>query len=1173
MQLEKIKLSGFKSFVDPTTIPINGNLTAIVGPNGCGKSNIIDAIRWVMGESSAKHLRGGSMADVIFNGSSGRKPVSTATVELIFNNSANRLGGEYAQYDSIAIKRQVGRDGSSTYTFNGKTCRRKDVTDLFLGTGLGARSYAIIEQGTISRMVESKPEDLRVHIEEAAGISKYKERRQETETRMKNTRENLERLTDVRDEVDKQLAALQRQATKAEQYTALKQTERRLKVELLAMRWAAFQTTATQLQAKLETVASAHNTEFSEVRMLEQAVLTQRADYKILQTTYEKNQGAYYEVAAEVGQLEQTIRHTEKAHEQTLREIDRLTAQAIQATQDLEIDQAALDDMTTTLLSLETAIMTAMATENACGTIQQQAQQQQRDWQQQWDQYRTENAQHKEQAEVQRVTIAQYEQQSRQLQNRLDKLHTEQAELNIRPLNEAQLQLESELTQLELEQAECQVLLQTTTQHIHQQQTQYKALQTQLHDLQSTQHTVTGKITSLELLQQHAMGKDNKPLQTWLTKMQLSDRQRLAELITVEIGWETAVETVLGDDLEALCIEQMADWLPCLNQLNDQSLSLLATSNISAKPSAQPNDFIALTDKIKAPWSLDSLLGHIYCASDVCNAQLVLPHLQAHESIITQDGVWLGANWVKVIRVKDAKQGVLQREQQLRNLKQQQSALSASLTILTEQQHNLDISLKSTAEQHNSLQQQEKTATAETAHTRSRLHVCNTQIQQQQRRLAQLTDEIEETKAEAQEVNEALSEAAALQLNANEALTAASHLQQQLENTRQQLQRQQSLSDLALQEARQQLQQHITQRESLRASINLTEKQIDRLKLQQQQAQEQQAQKEQQLQELLLPMDDERYDLEQLIDKKQRLDSQLREQRQTLQKTEQSIMHVSELLLKKQQSLELHKQHLTSIRFEQQECDVRQQTVIEQLQELEADVTTVLKDLNSDAQEAIWKPKLEKVTAQITSLGAINLTAIDEYQTQAQRLKFLNEQHTDLMTALEALTQAINQIDKESRQRFKETFDKINSGLQLKFPKLFGGGRAYLELTDQNLLETGVNIIAQPPGKRNSSIHLLSGGEKALTAVALVFAIFELNPAPFCLLDEVDAPLDDANVGRFSQMVAEMSATVQFLYISHNKATMEIAKQLAGVTMKEPGVSRMVAVDIEEAVNMAEAHG
>lgn len=1171
MQLEKIKLSGFKSFVDNTVIPINGNLTAIVGPNGCGKSNIIDAIRWVMGESSAKHLRGGSMTDVIFNGSASRKPVSTATVELVFNNTDNKRGGAYAQYDSISIKRQVNRDGLSQYLLNGAKCRRKDVTDLFLGTGLGARSYAIIEQGTISRMVESKPEDLRIHIEEAAGISKYKERRQETEMRMRSTRENLERLIDLRDEVEKQLNHLQKQAVKAEQYTQLRKQERRYKLELLAMRWQTYQHTGQELEQNLQAVVVEHNQLFVLVRDLETQIASQRVDYKTHQQRLEQCQGEYYQVSAEAGQLEQSIRHKEKDHDQTLLEIARLEQQAAQSQADLAGDSEALEDIQTSLLEMETTLANAQQQEHSCLQTQQQVQQLYNDWQQQWEHFRTESTRHKGQKEVQQAKIAQFEQQNRQLQSRIERLKNERDDLLASDLTDEIEILEERIAELNEQQAQVQMYLQSLSGQMTQYREQLRSVQNELKDKQSQQHSLVGKITSLELLQQHAMGKDNQKLTHWLQQMGVQQQQRLAEFVEVEAGWEVALETVLGSFLEAICVEQAKPILAGLTQLTDQSLSIIETGkSFSDFPNTSKVTAPTLISKINTPWPLSGLLGGIYCADDLETAQSLIADLQAHESVITLDGTWVGQSWSKVVRAPDSKQGVLQREQNLRAYKQQSSQLESELTALHEQLSLTELRLKETESGRDSNLQQEKSLAAELAKEQSQLHINSAKMQQQQRRLQQLDEELEDTLAESSEYAEHIIMAETLQTTANAALESLIQEQQALEQQQQQLQQQLQEAGNALQAARQAVQTQVTQRESLRASENLTVKQIERLKLVQRQTQERQDELQKNLDELLSPMDDDRFELEQLSQKKQAFEHTLQGQRQTLQESEQRVTRLQEDHVAAQRNLERLKQQLDKIRFEQQESDVRQQTVTEQLQELEADVADILKELPNDSDESVWKARLEKLSAQISNLGSINLTAIEEYQAQSERMTFLTDQYNDLTEALETLNQAIIKIDKESRLRFKETFDKINSGLQLKFPKLFGGGKAYLELTDDNLLESGVNIIAQPPGKRNSSIHLLSGGEKALTAVALVFAIFELNPAPFCLLDEVDAPLDDANVGRFSQMVADMSESVQFLYISHNKATMEIAKQLAGVTMKEPGVSRMVAVDIEEAVSLAE---
>jgi chromosome segregation protein len=1176
MKLEKIKLSGFKSFVDQTVIPISGNLTAIVGPNGCGKSNIIDAVRWVMGESSAKHLRGGSMADVIFNGSSGRKPVSTASVELVFNNTEGKLGGEYSQYDTIAIKRQVSRDGTSLFMLNGSRCRRKDITDIFLGTGLGSRSYAIIEQGTISRMVEAKPDELRVHIEEAAGVSKYKERRNETETRMKHTRENLERLDDLRDEVEKQIKHLQKQAEKAEKYTELKKQERQYKLELLAMRWNTYHQAAKQLDEKLQTVAHEHNRLFVSVRDIDKNIEFKRAEHKSQQQHTNNSQGEYYQIVAEVSGLEQTIKHSESSREQTVIEINRLRLQADQSLNELEADVQQLEEIKEALFEAEESLIVAEERQEEVLFNQQEVQQQRNAWQQQWEAYLTTSSKYREQAEVQRVKTVQTENQNRQLQIRLDKLHSERSDLSASDFQAEIEALESGIEMIELQRETFQSQLENQHQHIREQRQQIKQCHDQLHTRRSEMQSVKGKITSLELLQQHAMGKDNKHLSTWLESVNLSKNQRLAEFLDVQPGWEAAVETVLGSYLEAICVESAAQVIPGLQHLTDESLMLIETESVGATSAVQQVAWATevaptyLLDQVKAPWDLSNLLSGIYCIDDAETARALSLQLKTHESVIIPDGTWFGPGWIKIIRAKDSKTGVLQREKDLRLLKQRLEELHLEIEAFEEQLETAEIGLKDAEVQREALQHQDASLGSELSLKNAEFSAHSARFEHQQRRLEQVSNDIDDMNREMTDNAETLAESLLLLEQAEQSMAGQEQNKQTLEALNLDLQSRQQRIDQSANEARQQVYSTRAQIESLRSSESLTSKQLERLQLQHQQSLVRIAELEKNLQQTLTPMDDEKRQLEQMLLDKERLESLLKQHRQLQDELEAEITGQAEEHVRVQRALEQQKEALDTIRFELQESKVRQQTVNEQLKEIDADVEQVLQSLPEQAEENTWKRTVDDLLAQIERLGTINLTAIEEYRAQSERISFLNEQHADLIEALQTLDQAISKIDKESRLRFRETFDKINTGLQEKFPKLFGGGHAYLELTEQDELESGVNIIARPPGKKNSSIHLLSGGEKALTAVALVFSIFELNPAPFCLLDEVDAPLDDANVGRFSKMVEEMSASVQFLYISHNKVTMEIAKQLTGVTMKEPGVSRMVAVDIEEAVSLAE---
>ncbi|MDD2659311.1 MAG: chromosome segregation protein SMC [Methylococcales bacterium] len=1173
MKLEKIKLSGFKSFVDQTVIPITGNLTAIVGPNGCGKSNIIDAVRWVMGESSAKHLRGGNMADVIFNGSSGRKPVSTASVELVFDNSEGKLGGEYAHYNSIAIKRQVSRDGQSLFLLNGSRCRRKDITDLFLGTGLGSRSYAIIEQGTISRMVEAKPEELRVHIEEAAGISKYKERRSETETRMRHTRENLERLDDLREEVDKQLKHLQKQAEKAEKYTALKKQERQFKLELLAMRWNAYHQAAKQLETELQDVAAEHNRLFVELREIDNAIEAKRAEHKTQQQLLNSAQGDYYTVVAEVSSLEQAIKHHQASHEETLLEIKRNRLQAEQSLSQLESDLQALEEIKQALLESEENFHYAQERQEEIIQLQQDTQQQRSSWQAQWEAYRTMSSKYKEQAEVHRVKAIQLENQNRQLQSRMDKLNSERAGLSSSQLQSDIETLDADIEIIGFQRDNHQAQLEQLHHQIREQRHQVKQLHDTLHTRRSESHSIKGKMTSLELLQQHAMGKDNKNLSAWLESMNLGEKPRLAEFLEVEQGWDTAVETVLGSYLEALSVASAEPVIPGLSSLINESLTLFETRTkaVAAYPTGdEQTTKPALLNKVNAPWDLSALLSGIYCAGDHEAARALSIILDPQESVITPDGAWFGPGWIKISHAKDSKTGVLQREKELRLLKHHQEELQLEISSFEDQLANTETGLKEAEILRESIQQQDNKLGSELSLKSAEFSAYSTRWEHQQRRLEQIANDLEEIIRETGENADVIAECKLLQEEAEAVLAQQEQNRQNLETANQLLQARQDNTEHSVNEVRQQVYSLNAQIESLRSSEVSTSKQIDRLQTQHQQSIERIADLEKKLQQTLTPLDDEKKQLEQRTLDKDQLEATLKKQRRLQEAIESEITQLSEEHTRVQRALDKQKEALDTIRFELQESKVRQQTVNEQLKEIDADAEQVLKFLPDQADEPHWKSKVDDLTTQIERLGTINLTAIEEYKSQSERMNFLNEQHADLIEALQILDQAINKIDKESRLRFKETFDKINSGLQEKFPKLFGGGQAYLELTEQDLLESGVNIIARPPGKRNSSIHLLSGGEKALTAVALVFSIFELNPAPFCLLDEVDAPLDDANVGRFSKMVEEMSASVQFLYISHNKVTMEIAKQLAGVTMKEPGVSRMVAVDIEEAVSLAE---
>jgi chromosome segregation protein len=1166
MRLDKIKLAGFKSFVDPTTLPLPGNLVGIVGPNGCGKSNLIDAVRWVMGESSAKHLRGGTMADVIFNGSSTRKPVGMAAVELVFDNSQGKAPGEFAQYPEISIKRQVTRDGLSTYLLNGTRCRRRDITDLFLGTGLGSRSYAIIEQGMISRLIEAKPDELRELIEEAAGISKYKERRHETELRMGHTQENLDRLQDLRDEVGKQLESLKRQARKAEKYTALKADERRHREQLLGLRWRKYDGLFQAHRDSLTEYEHHFRERFGEDRALAEALDQQRERHEALQKTLAEQQGRYYELGAEISRLDQAIKHARKTRENLLQEQDRLREEQEQALFSLDHDREQLETLREERAAVELEGTEARAALAEAERIRQAADGELRDLRQAAETLVADIGRRRGQAEVQKARLKQLEQQERQLQSRRERLAQERAELETLLRSEGLDELRETAAEVDVERAELHARLDELNGRVQDERERARASQEALNTVRAELHGLEGRIASLETLQQHAMGKNRAALQAWLAERALDRAGRLAECLEVHPGWETAVERVLGAHLEALCVNSTEPLLPHLDGLADEPLGLFETRPANG---AAPPEEGCLLGRVQSPWDLQPLLGSVYCADSLAAARTLSHRLAAHESVVTPEGYRLGPGWLAIQQPENGKAGVIQRERELRAAKARRDELAGHAQALEDRRAAAEASARAAEEERDRLQAQDRTLAAEQTRLKAELSAATARCEQAGKRLRQLDLERDDLDGQGADQAEDLAETRTLLFEAEEALREWEPRIAELAERRQRAEQRAQEAETALRAARDRATALRSRLESLAASETLTQRHLEQAKARHEQALSRMDAVLSRMDEAEAPGEDEHLALDGLLEQRAQAERTLAELRRRAAESEAEIRRLSEAKLRNEREFEAVKQRLEQIRLDLQANEVRRQTVREQFAELGADPDAVLADLPPKADETTWQQRVTELAEEITRLGAVNLTAMEEYQAQEERKQFLDQQHQDLADSLATLREAIEKIDRECRSRFKDTFDKINAGLQRMFPKLFGGGHASLELTERDLLETGVSVMARPPGKRNSSIHLLSGGEKALTAVALVFAIFELNPAPFCLLDEVDAPLDDANVGRFSQLVKEMSEKVQFLFISHNKVTMEIAQHLAGVTMKEPGVSRIVAVDIDAAVELA----
>ncbi len=1169
MRLKNIKLAGFKSFVDPTTVVFPSNLSAVLGPNGCGKSNIIDAVRWVMGESSAKQLRGGSMADVIFNGSTHRQPAGHASIELTFSGCEGHISGEYAKYDEISIRREVSRDGSSDYYLNNTRCRRRDITDIFLGTGLGPRSYAIIKQDTTAKIVDSKPEEFRVHLEEAAGISKYKERRKETLNRIKHTRENLERLNDIREELGKQLIKLERQAAAAEKYKILKGEEFSYKTQLIALQWRDCEQQMESFREKLESTETHNQSLIAKVRELEAELEESRVGQAEKNEEFQLVQSDFYQLGNEITRTEQQLLNSEQRLEQLQSELEQVsedftTLEALQ-TSDSESERQIREELeTVTPLASEYKENATLNDERLS-----EAEVALQDWQERWEQFSQAKAQATQSAQVEQTRLQQIEQRQRDADKRINQLKDEQSRFDLASVEEqicesqqAHLEASALLEEYENQMASSQSDMQTLREAIRELDITYKDKQTVLQQSK-------GRLASLEALQQAALEIKDNAVAALIERNQLTDAKRLAELIEVEEGFTHAVEVVLGDNLQALCIDSFDALANEVEQLSQGELNCIRLSP-SEVSSSTNSSYPSLASKVKGPKAVTALLADIYCVDNLAQARRALDELGPEAQVITADGLWLSHTWMRLARKDVSDDSVIRRQQELTQLGEQVEQLTQKCAQLEEALFAKREELNALEQNKESTQQAINEQTKQISACESQLKIKEARATQMRTRLAQINREIEEL-AESQalaleeyESARSIWEDALSQLETHDSETDSltsegQSLRERLMSVRQE---QQHTSDLA--------HEYEVKLETLRSQLQVTAQNTERQKHQLETYRERKVVLERSIAENDTPIEEHKAVLAELVEKRVESESKVQEARQALEAFSQKVRELESSRHNQDGGIEQVRQELEQLRLKRHEYQVRQQTLDEQMAEYEITVETVFETMPEDADLKVWESEISRIQSRISRLGAINLAAIEEFDELKERKVHLDSQNEDLESALTTLEDAIEKIDAETRNKFKETFDHVNRDFKMLFPKVFGGGSAELELTDDDLLEAGVLIKARPPGKKNASVHMLSGGEKAMTAIALVFAIFQLNPAPFCMLDEVDAPLDDANVMRFSNLVKEMADKVQFIFITHNKVTMEMANHLLGVTMHEPGVSRIVSVDVEDAMALAE---
>ncbi len=1165
MHLKKIKLAGFKSFVDPTTIPITSSMTGIVGPNGCGKSNVIDAIRWVMGESSAKHLRGDSMADVIFSGSNSRKPVGKASVELIFDNTDGKAPGQYASYAEIAIRREATRDGTSTYFLNKTKCRRKDITDIFLGTGLGPRTYSIIEQGMVTRIIESKPEDLRGFLEEAAGISRYKERRRETENRIRHTRENLDRVNDIRSELEKQLARLKRQASNAARYKELKKDERLLHAQLLALRW---NNQNARLQ-EMEAIISSKQTELEKLiaaqRESEAAIEAIRAEQSEANDKLSAVQEEFYSLGGEISNVEQSIQHARDTRSQQVREHEQVNHSWEEATQHLQSDLETIETLSRLLEEKEPEVVRSAELRDKATEEREEAEQTMQAWQSEWHTFSEASKEPEKVREIQRARITQLESHISQLNERSRKI-ADEAEAIARNLGDTDLaQMRSQAQQVDQNLEQQAQSLESIEERIRSQKLAREELTDELEESRGERQALAGRMASLQELQAAAQGKHNHAVQDWLASNGLNEAPRLSGRIEVESGWERAVERVMGASLNAVCVDDLNRFGSAVGDMQQSDLMLMDGNGAGAVEQA---DGRRLSQLVQSDIPIDSFLSSVRIAESVTDALSMRDQLANGETVITRDGVWIGKNWISVSSEEGARAGILRREQEIQSLEEKLAVLDEKIGSLQSQASTMKNELEQLETERDEKRRTLNDANRERAGLFEQLGHKEARIEQLQSRKTQVDSESVEVTAQLEHDQREMESARALLSEAEGEHGEHEQRREQLQQQRIQLEDRLQLARTNASAARDAAHELEIERQRMRTTVDSTQQSVARLKGQLQHLEQRREELAGKLSQGDQPEVELKAKLEDYLKKRLEVEERLNSAREVAGTLEGRLREQEQGRSAQEKRVQQQREAMESDRVQRQEIIVRRDTLVEQAQETGHELSQVVNELPEEANESDWQEKLEGVERRISRLGAINLVAIEEFEEESERKQYLDRQHEDLSKAMETLEDAMRKIDRETRTRFKETFDKVNTGVQEFFPKLFGGGHAYLELTDDDLLSAGVAVMARPPGKRNSTIHLLSGGEKALTAVAMIFSIFQLNPAPFCLLDEVDAPLDDANVERYSKTLESLSRNTQLIYITHNKISMEKADVLIGVTMSEPGVSRLVAVDVDEAMEM-----
>nr|WP_315193458.1 chromosome segregation protein SMC [uncultured Aquabacterium sp.] len=1170
MRLNSIKLSGFKSFAEPTHFQLPGQLVGVVGPNGCGKSNIMDAVRWVLGESKASELRGESMQDVIFNGSGNRKPASRASVELVFSNEDARAGGQWSQFAEIAVKRVLTRDGTSSYFINNQPVRRRDVQDVFLGTGLGPRAYAIIGQGTISRIIESKPEELRLFLEEAAGVSKYKERRRETENRLKDTRENLTRVEDILRELNNNLDKLEKQAEVAARYRTLQEQGTTKLHQLWFLKHRDASSEEARIHAEVSEATNALEARMAELRGVEAELEHVRQDHYAASDALHEAQGSLAEANLEVSRLEERIRYVVEGRqrvEQRLAELKAQNAQWATRSDEAQVEleelagKMAMSEEQAEILAAqaEELAMNVPALEDAVRSATQRANEQ-----------RGVAAQVQQQIQLLAAESRNVDDQARQVQQRRERLRTEVQAL-VAP-DQARLQeLQQQLAALEEDQAVLEARLGELSESVPVLDDARKAAQADSQQQAARLADRSARLEALRALQDKVQTEGK--LKPWLAKHGLDSLQGLWTRVHIESGWEGALESALRERLSALEVGRVETVRAFEGDAPPAKLAFYSppASGIQNTHHTLPrlSDLLRLNDAgLKA--LMNDWLEGVYTAANLEQALAGRSQLTHGEVIMTPAGHAVSQFAVSFYAPDSEQAGLLARAQEIENLDKEVRAQGLIADDARSALIRADAAYTDGSQRLN-------TARREGAESQQRVHQLQVEVlrlsqqaEQASSRRGQIDEELAEIDAQLEGLQErrALGEARfeELDISLGEAQEKHAQLEElviEAERKLNQAREQSRALERQAQEATFGVRSMAARRGELQRGIETATQQIHANEAAFAQLHEEQSR---------LNDASAQTGLDEALALRVQREGALSQARQRYEDLSAQLRRADEQRIQFERSLQPLRDQITKLQLEQQAASLGGAQFMEQLTTAEVDLAALAEAIERDGVKLFGlQAEIDRIQREINALGAVNLAALDELTAARERKGFLDSQMADLLDAIGTLEDAIHKIDLETRDLLGATFNTVNEHFGRMFPSLFGGGSAKLVMTGDEILDAGVQVMAHPPGKKNSTIHLLSGGEKALTAIALVFAIFQLNPAPFCLLDEVDAPLDDANTERYARLVKNMSSGTQFLFISHNKIAMEMAEQLVGVTMQEQGVSRIVAVDMEAALGLAQA--